>query len=80
VLEIFGALRRGQWLPSYFAKNLKACFNTVQVQPVTIGGEQLSFEGQYLPKLSPTGLKAVLSGPTGIARNCKRCAMTRSIS
>jgi Protein of unknown function (DUF1501) len=63
VLELFGALRRGQWLPSYFAKNLLTCFNTVQVQPVTIGGEQLSFEGQYLPKLTPTGLKAVLSAP-----------------
>jgi hypothetical protein len=63
VLELFGALRRGQWLPSYFAKSLQACFNTVQTQPVTIGGEQLSFEGQYLPKLTPTGLKAVLSGP-----------------
>lgn len=67
VLELFGALRRGQWLPSYFAKNLQACFNTVQVQPVTIGGEQLSFEGQYLPKLSPTGLKAVLSAPKDLA-------------
>ncbi|MET0792574.1 MAG: DUF1501 domain-containing protein [Polyangiaceae bacterium] len=63
VLELFGALRRGQWLPSYFAKNLSSCFNTVQTQPVTIGGEQLSFEGQYLPKLTPTGLKAVLSAP-----------------
>jgi hypothetical protein len=67
VLELFGALRRGQWLPSYFAQNLQSCFNTVQVQPVTIGGEQLSFQGQYLPKLTPTGLKAVLSGPTGLA-------------
>ena len=67
VLELFGALRRGQWLPSYFAKNLQACFGTVQVQPVTIGGEQLSFEGQYLPKLTPTGLKAVLSGPKDLA-------------
>jgi len=63
VLELFGALRRGQWLPSYFAKNLLTCLNTVQVQPITIGGEQLSFEGQYLPKLTPTGLKAVLSAP-----------------
>jgi Protein of unknown function (DUF1501) len=63
VLELFGALRRGQWLPSYFAKTLQTCFDTVQVQPVTIGGEQLSFEGQYLPKLTPTGLKAVLAGP-----------------
>jgi hypothetical protein len=67
VLELFGALRRGQWLPSYFAQNMTACFNTVQPQPVTIGGEQLQFQGQYLPKLTPTGLKAVLSGPTGIA-------------
>lgn len=67
VLELFGALRRGQWLPSYFAKTLHTCFNTVQVQPVTIGGEQLSFEGQYLPKLTPTGLKAVLSAPKDLA-------------
>lgn len=63
VLQLFGELRRGQWLPSYFAKTLQACFNTVQAQPITIGGEQLSFDGQYLPKLTPTGLKAVLSGP-----------------
>jgi hypothetical protein len=67
VLELFGALRRGQWLPSYFAKTLRTCFNTVQMQPVTIGGEQLSFEGQYLPKLTPTGLKAVLSAPKDLA-------------
>jgi hypothetical protein len=67
VMALFGALRRGQWLPSYFAKTLRPCFGTVQVQPVTIGGEQLSFEGQYLPKLSPTGLKAVLSAPQGLA-------------
>jgi len=63
VMQLFGALRRGQWLPSYFAKNLRPCFNTVQAQPVTIGGEQLSFDGQYLPKLTPTGLKAVLAAP-----------------
>jgi hypothetical protein len=67
VLELFGSLRRGQWLPSYFAQNLQSCFNTVQVQPVTIGGEQLSFQGQYLPKLTPTGLKAVLSAPKDLA-------------
>jgi hypothetical protein len=67
VLELFGSLRRGQWLPSYFAKTMRSCFNTVQPQPVTIGGEQLSFEGQYLPKLAPTGLKAVLSAPQDLA-------------
>jgi hypothetical protein len=67
VLELFGVLRRGQWLPSYLAKTLRPSFNTVQAQPVTIGGEQLSFEGQYLPKLTPTGLKAVLSAPKDLA-------------
>jgi hypothetical protein len=67
VLQLFGALRRGQWLPSYFAKTLRGCFDTVQAQPVTIGGEQLQFDGQYLPKLTPTGLKAVLAGPQGLA-------------
>jgi hypothetical protein len=63
VLQLFGALRREQWLPTYLAKNLQQCLGTVQVQPVTIGGEQVSFDGQYLPKLTPTGLKAVLSAP-----------------
>lgn len=67
VLELFGSLRRGQWMPSYFASTLRACLGTVQPQPVTIGGEQVSFGGQYLPKLTPTGLKAVLSPPTGVA-------------
>jgi Protein of unknown function (DUF1501) len=67
VLQLFGALRRGQWLPSYYAKTLRSCFNTVQAQPITIGGEQVSFEGQYLPKLTPTGLKAVLSAPQDLA-------------
>jgi hypothetical protein len=63
VLQLFGTLRRGQWLPTYFAKSLRSCLGSVQPQPVTIGGEQLSFDGQYLPKVTPTGLKAVLSAP-----------------
>src|SRR3954467_8337609 len=63
VLQLFGALRRGQWLPTFLAKSLRTRLDCVQAQPVTIGGEQLSFEGQYLPKLTPTGLKAVLSAP-----------------
>ena len=63
VLQLFGVLRRGQWLPTFLAKSLRTCLNCVQTQPVTIGGEQLSFDGQYLPKVTPTGLKAVLSAP-----------------
>jgi len=63
VLQLFGALRRGQWLPTFFAKSLAPCLTCVQTQPITIGGEQLSFDGQYLPKVTPTGLKAILSAP-----------------
>jgi hypothetical protein len=68
VFQLFGALRRGQWLPSYLAKNLWQCFGTVQPQPVTLGGELLSYEGRYLPHLTPTGLKAVLTGPMGLGQ------------
>ena len=59
VLQLFGDLRRGQWLVPYFAKNLAKCFGTVQPQPVTMGGEVLSYDGRYLPKLTPTGLKVL---------------------
>jgi len=68
VLQLFGVLRRGQWLPSYFAQNLSQCFGTVQPQPVTIGGEPLSYGGRYLPNLTPTGLKAILTGPSGLTQ------------
>lgn len=69
VLQLFSVLRRGQWLVSYFAKNLYQCFGTVQQQPVTLGGETLSYEGRYLPRLTPTGLKAILTGPSGLQKN-----------
>ena len=52
VLKLFGELRRGEEVVSYYAKNLYQCFGTVQPQPVTIGGETASFGGRYLPKLS----------------------------
>lgn len=69
VLKLFGELRRGEEVVSYYAKNLYQCFGTVQQQPVTIGGETASFGGRYLPKLSPTGLKAILTGPTGLTKD-----------
>jgi hypothetical protein len=67
VFQLFGALRRDQWLPSYFAKVLAPTFKTIQTKPITLGGEQLSFDGQYLPRLTPLGLKNVLGGPQGLA-------------
>ncbi len=68
VLQLFAVLRRGQWMVSYFAKNLYQCFGTVQPQPVTIGGETVSYDGRYLPRLTPTGLKAILTGPSGLPK------------
>jgi hypothetical protein len=69
VLKLFGELRRGEEVVSYYAKNLYQCFGTVQPQPVTIGGETASYGGRYLPKLSPTGLKAILTGPSGLTKD-----------
>lgn len=69
VLKLFGQLRRGEEIVSYYSKNLSQCFKTVQPQPVTIGGETASYGGRYLPNLTPTGLKAILTGPTGITKD-----------
>lgn len=69
VLNLFGQLRRGEEVVSYYSKNLSQCFGTVQPQPVTIGGETASYGGRYLPNLSPLGLKAILTGPTGITKD-----------
>jgi hypothetical protein len=69
VLNLFGQLRRGEEVVSYYSKNLSQCFGTVQPQPVTIGGESASYGGRYLPNLSPLGLKAILTGPTGITKD-----------
>lgn len=69
VLKLMGELRRGEEVVSYYSKNLYQCFGTVQPQPVTIGGETASYGGRYLPNLSPTGLKAILTGPTGLTKD-----------
>ncbi len=69
VLNLFGQLRRGEELVSYFSQNLSQCFGTVQPQPVTIGGESARYGGRYLPNLSPLGLKAILTGPSGITKD-----------
>jgi hypothetical protein len=66
VLALFGALRRGEQAPAFYAKNLAGCFTTVQQQPIALGGETISFQGRYLPNLSPTGLAAELKKPTGV--------------
>lgn len=67
VLALFGSLRRGQQMPAFVATNLAPIFKTIQTEPVTLGGEAISFNGRYLPNLTPTGLSSVLQKPTGLA-------------
>ena len=67
VLKMMGAVRRDEMLLSFLAKKLAPQFSTVQTEPVALGAETMQFEGKYQPRLSPTGLKAVLSPATGLA-------------
>lgn len=69
VLALFGGSRRGLETPSFFSAQLANALKPIQPQPISLGGETVSFNGRYLPKLSPTGLKAVLASPTGLAKD-----------
>jgi hypothetical protein len=66
VMRLMGATYKQEMLPSILAKHLAPCFSTVQTEPVSVGaGEILTFEGRGLPNLPPTGLRDVLTKPTG---------------
>ena len=66
VMKLMGAVRRQEMILSLYAKNLAPCFHTVQKQPIALGNEVLSYEGQYQPRLTPTGIKALLANPAGL--------------
>jgi hypothetical protein len=72
VLALLGESRRGVEMSSFYAELQAKALGSVQPQPITLGSETVSYHGRYLPKLSPRGLKAVLSGPTGIARDLQK--------
>lgn len=66
VMRLMGATAKQEMLPSIAAKYLAPCFGTVQTEPVSVGaGEFLTFDGRGLPNLNPTGLRDILSRPTG---------------
>ncbi|HEY2899709.1 MAG TPA: DUF1501 domain-containing protein [Polyangia bacterium] len=66
VMRLMGATAGQEMLPSIAAKYLAPCFGTVQTEPLSIGaGEFLTFDGRGLPNLNPTGLRDVLTHPTG---------------
>ena len=66
VMRLMGATAKQEMLPSIAAKYLAPCFGTVQTEPVSVGaGEFLTFDGRGLPNLNPTGLRDILTHPTG---------------
>ena len=76
VMRLMGGTKRQEMFSSLYAKNLAACLGTVQHEPITVGangsGELLSYEGRTLPKLSPSGLKDVLTSPVGPLTNLQK--------
>lgn len=66
VMRLMGATAKQEMLPSIAAKYLAPCFGTVQTEPISVGaGEFLTFDGRGLPNLNPTGLRDILTHPTG---------------
>jgi hypothetical protein len=73
VLQLMGAIKYSEMLPSLLAKQLSPCLGTVQTQPITLGAtspsEGLVFGGQALPIIPPLSLKATLTNPAGPLTN-----------
>jgi len=65
VNRLMGAVQRQEMLVSLLAKNLAPCLNTVQVQPVVLSNNLVTYNGSVLPVLTPRALQAVLASPTG---------------
>ncbi|MBF5043535.1 DUF1501 domain-containing protein [Aggregicoccus sp. 17bor-14] len=76
VMRLMGSTRRSEMFVSVYARELSACLQTVQREPVAVGasgvGELLSYEGRTLPKLSPSGLRDALLSPAGPLTNLQK--------
>jgi hypothetical protein len=68
-----GATQYQEMFPSVLAKALAPCLGTLQTQPISVGAitpsEALTFEGQALPTIPPSALKATLTNPSGELSN-----------
>lgn len=75
VMRLMGNTKRQEMLVSVFAKQLAPCLQTVQPEPVVLGAinsnELLSFDGRTLPRLSPRGLRDVLTSKPGPLRDLR---------
>lgn len=69
VLQLMGATRPIEMLPSLLAKTLAPCLQTTQSQPISLGArtptEALKYNGAPLPTIPPLALKATLLAPAG---------------
>ncbi len=73
VLKLMGASTGREMLPSLLAKTLSPCLQTIQDQPVSVGGinpaEALSYSGAALPTIPPLSLRDTLTSPAGPIAN-----------
>ena len=65
VNRLMGAVQRQEMLVSLLAKHLAPCLNTVQVQPLVLSNDLVTYNGAVQPVLTPRALQAVLASPTG---------------
>lgn len=66
VMRLMGQTAASEQVLSIYAKALAPCLGTVQREPVLVGAEEvLTFEGRGLPSMAATGLRDVLTKPTG---------------
>ncbi|HVJ18798.1 MAG TPA: hypothetical protein VM686_25425, partial [Polyangiaceae bacterium] len=55
-----------EMLASVFASEAAEALGTVQVEPVPLGAERLTFEGRALDNIDPSGLKALFAEPDAL--------------
>ena len=69
VLRLMGAINPAEMFPSFLARNLAPCLQTIQPQPISVGAssplEGLTYQGAALPTIPPLALQATLADPKG---------------
>jgi hypothetical protein len=63
VLALRGRTLYNEQLPSLFGAHLGSCLGAVQKEPMSLGGDAVSFGGRDQPLLAPRALSAVLASP-----------------
>jgi hypothetical protein len=73
VLQLMGTTLKSEMFPSVLSAQLAPCLGTLQAQPISIGAltpsEALTFQGQALPTIPPSAMRATLANPTGELTN-----------